>query len=823
MHDFANEYRNLHQIMTRKTSYTLLFLILGLSLKAQIGTEFWFAAPDLEQKHAEYPIRFCITSYNEPATVTFSQPANQDGYEPQTFYLAPNSFETYDVSDIIGIVETQPYNTVVNYGFRITSSSPVSIYYESNNNNSEIYTLKGSNALGKSFVVSTQHTYPNKYSTTCSRAEFVAVYDNTSVTIVSDVPLKGDIPAGQPVTVTLNRGQSYAVEAASNAPEGHLKGTRITSDKPIAVNSSDDSATGSDKHFDLVGDQLVPTDLLGMEYFTVRSGDKEDRLYIYPIQSDTKISINGNQTATLSIGEDYMYQMADDVCHITSDKPISVFQLTVNESDEMGGTVLPQIQCTGSNVVLYRRPEIGGGCKMIVTIVIETKNTDGFIVNGDANIIKASDFSEVPSNHEYSYCRKDISNHIPVNSIMRIENTHRDGYFQLGVLSANVNTCTYGFFSDYNEFSKIMFRPDKTDYCEGDDLVLDYTGVNVINAELFGPNGVHVNEFPFTISNITADDAGTYYLRGIDEIGCIEGYVENSIEIAVHEHPDIYLPSDTICLGDEYEDQYFHFEGLDVGNHTFTNDITDQYGCSSTVYLDLYVAPTYYTAPDIDTICEDDDYTNYGLNIQQPEPGTYNNIISELETELGCDSIFDVSFVVTAKLKSPDTLYGPSNVFVVTDLLPGKYKYSIDPIDGCDEYHWELDNEKWGMYPNMNECIIIVTTPEVCTLTVWASNSCNTVSKSIDIYADFFGVDENEAAGANVYPNPSDGYVNIEAEGIEVVNIVNASGTVMKTFVFEREDLVTIDISELPDSIYVIEIVTSDRKLTKRLTKHINK
>lgn len=806
--------------MTKKISYTLLFLILGLSLKAQIGTEFWFAAPDLERQHAEHPIRFCITSYNEPATVTFSQPANQGGYEPRTFHLAPNSFETYDVSDIVGIVETQPYNTVVNYGFRITSSSPVSIYYESNNDNSEIYALKGPNALGKSFVVSTQHTYPNRYSTTCSRAEFVAVYDNTSVTIVPDVPLKGDIPAGQPVTVTLNRGQSYAVEAASNTPEGHLKGTRITSDKPIAVNYSDDSA-GSDSHYDLIGDQLVPTGLLGMEYFAVKTGDKEDRLYIYPIQNNTKIFINGNQTATLSIGEDYMYQMTDteDVCHITSDKPISVFQLTVNDFDEMGGTVLPQTKCTGSNVVLFRRPDIGSGSKMIVTIVVETKNTDGFLVNGDANIIKASDFIEVPSNHEYSYCRKDFSNHIPINSIMRIENTSRDGYFHLGVLSANVNTCTYGFFSDYNEFSKIIFNPDKTDYCEGDDLILDYTSVNVADVELFGPNGLHVNEFPFTISNITTDDAGTYYLRGIDEIGCIEGYVETPIEIAVHEHPDIYLPPDTICQGDVYEDQYFHFEGLDVGDHAFTKDITDQYGCNSTVYLNLCVAPTYYSVPDVDTICEGDDYTNYGLDIRHPEPGTYNNIISELNTEVGCDSIFDVSFVVTAKLLAPEIIYGPSNVFVVTDLLPGKYKYWIDTIAGCDEYHWELDNENWGMYSNKNECIITVTTPEASTLTVWASDSCSYVSKSIDIYANFFDVDENEATGANVYPNPSDGYVNIEADGIEVVNVINALGSVMKTFVFERENIVTIDIRELPDSIYVLEIVTSDRKLTKRMIK----
>ena len=47
-----------------------LFLV-SAGAYAQIDTEFWFAAPDLEVNHAQEPVRFCIVSYDEAATVVF--------------------------------------------------------------------------------------------------------------------------------------------------------------------------------------------------------------------------------------------------------------------------------------------------------------------------------------------------------------------------------------------------------------------------------------------------------------------------------------------------------------------------------------------------------------------------------------------------------------------------------------------------------------------------------------------------------------------------------------------------------------------------------
>jgi len=913
--------------MKKKLFFIIFSLTLGLSLKAQIGTDFWFAAPDLEQQHAQTPIYFCVTSFDQAATVTFTQPANPS-YQTQTFELDANSFYQYDVSSIVDMVETKPYNQVVNYGFHITSTTPVSIYYESNNNNSEIYTLKGNNALGYDFIVATQATYPNNYTTTCSRAEFVAVYDDTEVTIVPNVALKGGIAAGQTVTVTLNRGQSYAVEAANTSAAGHLRGTRITSNKPIAVNTSDDSVVlGS--HYDLVGDQLVPVNMLGTNYLAVKTSTTSDHLYFYPTEENTEIYINGSSTpmTTLSPGSDYHYTMSEAVTNITSSKPISVFQLTSTSSDEMGGTVLPQVRCTGSNKVAYRRPSIDGTSPMIVTIVTGTENVGGFTLNGSADIITAASFTEVPSKPEYSYCRKDVSNYVPVGQVMRLANTCENGYFQLGVFSGSSGTCTYGFFSDYQEFSRVEIDIDTTKYCYGSRIEFDYHGTNVADVELHGPNNLVVNTFPYIIEEATDANSGMYYVRGIDETGCIEGYVMDSVNVTVHpQMPVNYIFAET-CQGQSYHENNFHFDNPEAGIHTAQQDLHTIHGCDSTVILhltvsevihnnlnenicegesyiengfvfynpepgiyhdtiyatsvfdcdsvvilnlnvhqtyenqlsditcfgegyhkhgfdledlpvglrhetlllesingcdsvlqlDLYVAPIY--SFDIyDSICYGENYNKYGLNIQGATPG-FHEYSSNIGTNLGCDSIYNVTLKVNTSYPEPDTLYGIRNVYVQTDFFTGKYNYWIDPIEGCDDYQWTIDNTDWIIVPNGNRCEITVTTAVKNRLTVTALNYCGGVEKSVEISAGFYDIDENEAVDAAIFPNPAKNVININCPRIETVNFYNMSGQMVKSRKFATDDNITINISDLTGSIYLLEIITRDGRCIKQFSK----
>lgn len=515
-----------------------MLLFASLSLKAQIGKDFWFAAPDLDSQHAQSPVRFCVTTFDQAATVTFTQPANPLGYRPHTMEVPAHSYQLYDVSDIVNIVETQPYNTVLNFGFHITSDVPVSIYYESNNNNSEIYSLKGANALGFEFLVPSQYTYPNHYSTTCSRAEMVATEDDTELTIIPSVDLKGGLPAHQEIHVTLQKGQSYAVEAVYNTGDAHLRNTRIYANKPIAVNTSDDSVDLGG-HYDLVGDQLVPISMLGTEYFAIKSGTGTEYLYFFPTEDATTISVNGIAVGTLNVGEEMSRVIDHPVVHVSANKPIAVFQLTVNSTGEMGGTVLPHVHCTGSLETSCYRPRLQDDSQMYVTVVVKTDKTGGFFVNGSPDVLTADDFTPVPSNPEYSYCLKNLSNVVPVESLLNMENRAGNGYFHLGVFITSDGTCTYGFFSDYQSFSKIEIDKEETgtEHCAGDDIIFNYQADYVNAAHLYGPGGIYLGQPPFVLNDVATVHTGRYYISGFDATSCVADSIWDFIDITVHQVP----------------------------------------------------------------------------------------------------------------------------------------------------------------------------------------------------------------------------------------------------------------------------------------------
>ena len=114
---------------------------------------------------------------------------------------------------------------------------------------------------------------------------------------------------------------------------GHLRNTRIISNKPIAVNSSDDSvgaSSGGQGGADLIGEQIVPITLAGNTFIAIWNNNSYESVFIFPTQNNTNIYINGNTTpvATLNIGDEYMYTLTTSATLITSDKPVFVFELT---------------------------------------------------------------------------------------------------------------------------------------------------------------------------------------------------------------------------------------------------------------------------------------------------------------------------------------------------------------------------------------------------------------------------------------------------------------------------------------------------------------
>ena len=530
---------------------------LAIPLRAQIDNIFWFAAPEISPNHAHNPITFCFTSFSSPATVTISQPANPS-FTPVTVDLNAYSYYALDVTSQESTVSTAPVNTVCNYGFKIVSTANITTYYQLGANNSEIYTLKGRNALGTDFTVPMQNLLVDgPPSDPRNSIEIVATENNTTVTIIPSQPLTGGIPAGTPITITLNAGQSYCIKSADQSAAGHLTNTRITSDKPIAVNSTDDSVASNQfsgySGQDLVGEQLVPDEYAGEFFIAMYNNRQFENLNIIPTQNNTHVYINGSTTpsATLNQGQSYTYMPSNSptiATMVTSDKPIHVFQLTGSDG-EAGGTQLPALGCTGSMEVVYARPSYSTHLRL--SIVVPTQYVNGFTMTvGNNNVpVPASYFTVLPYNPAWSYCYRDFASSVPTQQVMILQNSL--GPFHLGILDYYSGmSSSLGYFSNYSSVGRIDVYMENL-YCLHDSVPFIYLTENIDTVHLVTPSGDTLTQAPYVITDLTLADTGWYYLLAHSEIGCEETWVKDSINIQLVNSykpnlgPDIYL-----CTGE---------------------------------------------------------------------------------------------------------------------------------------------------------------------------------------------------------------------------------------------------------------------------------
>lgn len=215
------------------------------------------------------PIAIRVSSFQQAAIVTVSQPSNAS-FVPVSITLSPFSTQTFDLTSQISNIECSPRDVVQNRGLKIKATNKIAAYYEVNVNgpNPELFALKGRNALGLSFYISSQNILDNasEYNPAAlSSFNLVASEDNTIVTITPSKNIIGHT-ANVPFTITLNKGETYAAIASSRLANQHLDGSYVSSTKPIAITLADDLLNGGvfgSTCRDLAGDQTIPISVLG--------------------------------------------------------------------------------------------------------------------------------------------------------------------------------------------------------------------------------------------------------------------------------------------------------------------------------------------------------------------------------------------------------------------------------------------------------------------------------------------------------------------------------------------------------------------------------
>ncbi|MFH0894128.1 MAG: PKD domain-containing protein, partial [Bacteroidota bacterium] len=456
-----------------KKLYTLLFVfaMFPLSLVAQTGTEFWFAAPEVTHGHNDNgpKFRFTNTSKTLTANVTVTMPAQAwNVITPTPIVIAPSGTATLvlDVApnNYVDTIENKPTNTVLNKGIHITSDVAITAYFEQdNNNNNEIFALKGANGLGTEFYIPlTRNTAmfnhtpltPSAYST----FDIVATQNATTVQIYTRVPVDGH-PANVPFTITLNQGQTYSCgwtgtgfEQSVNQPSGAV----VLSDKPIAITVKEDSRQyGAYTCYDLIGDQIVPVDIVGTEYVVIKgqlSANAGESFYVLATENNTKVYINGNATpvATLFAGQTYAKDsLTLPRYFIQTDKPAYCTQVT-GFGCELGSAILPPLNCAGSSTVSFVRST---NESFYLNLMIKDGSQGNFKLYGgsDSLCITSGDFAVVPGTggEWYStYGKQFTLAQVPVGVAMRLVNS--TDVFGMGLINGgSTSGCRYGFFSEF--------------------------------------------------------------------------------------------------------------------------------------------------------------------------------------------------------------------------------------------------------------------------------------------------------------------------------------------------------------------------------------
>jgi hypothetical protein len=522
---------------------------------AQTDTTFWFAAPDLQQAHGDRPILLRISTQNTASVVTISQPANVS-FTPITLNVAANSSNSLDLTSFITQLENITPNTVTNKGLLISATTPISCYYDiANGFNGDIYALKGKNALGTKFTLPFQMGFVGRglpsYTT-----DFIilATENNTQVTITPKTNLMGHT-AGVPFTITLQKGETYTCSAANNIATDRPGGTLVTSNKPICISTKDDSLfyTGQGCA-DTAGDQLIPDNIAGQEFIVIKGYfNSPDFFYVFAIENNTVVKVNGSTVATLQAGDYYKGSLNENSCFVNSDKPVHIFHIT-GFGCELGGAIIPSIKCTGSKSISVTRASTTGS--FYLNVLAPKNSINDFKLNGSNTGIDASLFSAVTgSNDEWMYARLNIpASLISGGQNALIENSK--GKFHVGVIQGTSgSTGRYGYFSDFS--SNVIQLIDATKNTEifTNNQPICYNASASINAVTqdantytwTGPNNFSSTGANLVINNFTNLNDGLYTITSAST-AC--GVSTKSIELKSERVFANFTSTQTGCIQD---------------------------------------------------------------------------------------------------------------------------------------------------------------------------------------------------------------------------------------------------------------------------------
>lgn len=274
------------------------------------GTDFWMAFQNFPQGSGAL-----LTVVSETtANFTLTAP----GFS-STGTVTPTSPQTLSLPNTLQITSEQTADTK---GIHLVSDAQITAtFFYSQDGTHDAYLAIPTSSLGKEYFAASYIGGP---------AEFVitAASDNTSMAVTPTCTSVTGSPAGTPLNVNLNHGQSYQYEC-----DGDVTGSHIVSTQPVSVVSGNGCSfipVGSTS-CDITSEMMFPVaSLYGTDFYSVAFLDTAVR--ILAARDSTSVTVDdGTSTTTYSLGSGQFKEIQNGTLglsayHITSNNPITVVQ-----------------------------------------------------------------------------------------------------------------------------------------------------------------------------------------------------------------------------------------------------------------------------------------------------------------------------------------------------------------------------------------------------------------------------------------------------------------------------------------------------------------
>ena len=450
----------------------MFFLVKVTPVISQIDTVFWFAAPWVTPDHWwRDAIKLHIAGkagttirIRQPGAIspnkydtTFAIPAI--GSFDYTFWRDANANATNRGYDSL---ESRPANTVLPYGLKVTSSRKITAVYDVvtrpiNYFNPETFSLKGQNGLGTEFVCPFQNTWNNRNLTGDLNGDAVITQPKQQINIVSTMP--GTVvwitprcnvvghAANVTYSIAMGYGDVYTVENVTQAtntvtPGQNLGGTIVVSNNPIAVTVADDSViTPGGGCFDLIGDQIVPVDVVGDSYIANKGfmfPASVESIFVVATDNFTQLTITDFTTApltfTLNKGDTKQYPITKNLTYVLATKPVYLWQ-TTGYGCESGAAILPPLECAGSDTVIFSRNNTQ---PFLLNVLCKNGSQGSFAIDGNTALLTGANFTAVPGTAG-AWLGAQTPTTMPL-SVGAHTITNSTDVFALGIINGDVGT-----------------------------------------------------------------------------------------------------------------------------------------------------------------------------------------------------------------------------------------------------------------------------------------------------------------------------------------------------------------------------------------------